>query len=288
MKLQSVSLKRSENLNEKWVQQQIADDPSLLGLGDLLLKDKERMQPNAGRLDLLLQHPETLKRFEVEVQLGETDESHIIRTIEYWDIERKRYPQYEHCAVIVAEDITARFLNVIQLFNGAIPLIALKMTAYQVGDQFALTFVKVLDELTYGLVDEDEPIPEPTDRAYWESTRGTKKTLAITDALIKLVNEVEPRALLKYNKHYIGLEVNGSPLNFVSFIPRRAHVIVTIKLPQSKEIDGLLDEAGFETLAYESQWRQYRLRIDGSVDDKQRVTLVALMRQAREGFGKAV
>ena len=38
-----------------------------------------------------------------------TDESHIIRTIEYWDIERKRYRQYDHTAVIVAEDITSGF-----------------------------------------------------------------------------------------------------------------------------------------------------------------------------------
>ena len=66
----------------------------------------------------------------------------------------------------------------IQLFNGAIPLIALKMTAYKVGDQFALTFVKVLDELTYGLVEEDEPISEPTDRAFWETKRGTKETFS--------------------------------------------------------------------------------------------------------------
>src|SRR4029079_16893086 len=128
----------------------------------------ERIQPNAGRLDLLLQDPESLKRFEVEIQLGGTDESHIIRTIEYWDIERKRYPQYEHAAVIVAEDITARFLNVIQLFNGAIPLIALKMTVYKVGDGYALTFVKVLDEISYGLVGDDEPVAEPADRGLWE------------------------------------------------------------------------------------------------------------------------
>jgi hypothetical protein len=287
MKLQSVSIRRTGHLDEKWVQQQIADDPSLLGLGDLVVRDKERMQPNAGRLDLLLQDPDTLKRYEVEIQLGETDESHIIRTIEYWDIERKRYPQYEHCAVIVAEDITARFLNVIQLFNGAIPLIALKMTTYQVGTEYALTFVKVLDELTYGLVDEDEPIAEPTDRGYWESTRGTKKTVALADSLLKLVNDVEPRAILKYNKHYIGLDVGGSPLNFVTFMPRRAHLILTLKLPQSKEIDELIDEAGFETLTYESQWRQYRLRIDGDVNEKQRETLVGLMRRAREGFGKS-
>jgi hypothetical protein len=32
--------------------------------------------------------------------LGATDESHIIRCIEYWDIERRRYPAYEHCAVL--------------------------------------------------------------------------------------------------------------------------------------------------------------------------------------------
>jgi RecB family endonuclease NucS len=54
------------DLDERWVQERIAEDPSLLGLGDLVLKDKERVQPHAGRLDLLCQdsfgerrHPET-------------------------------------------------------------------------------------------------------------------------------------------------------------------------------------------------------------------------------------
>lgn len=286
MKLESISLRRSPNLTEKWVQGQIADDPSILGLGDLILKDKERGQPHAGRLDLLLQDPDTLKRYEVEIQLGATDESHIVRTIEYWDIERKRYPQYEHAAVIVAEEITSRFLNVIQLFNGSIPLIALKMTAYKIGDQHALTFTKVLDEMTYGLVDEDEPLAEPTDRAFWESKRGTKKTLAETDHLLKLVNEVEPRAALKYNKHYIGLGVDGAPLNFVTFMPRKAHVIMTIKLPKTKETDEVLEESGLDTLTYDSTWRQYRLRIDGAVDGKQRETLLSLVRHSRESFGK--
>jgi hypothetical protein len=90
MKLQQISLRRSETLDEKWVQDQIAQDPAILGLGELTLKDKERIQPSAGRLDLLLQDLETLQRYEVEVQLGATDETHIIRTIEYWDIERSR------------------------------------------------------------------------------------------------------------------------------------------------------------------------------------------------------
>lgn len=69
----------------------IANDPAILGLGELVLRDRERIQTRAGRLDLLLQDPDSYKRYEVELQLGSTDEAHIIRCIEYWDIERKRY-----------------------------------------------------------------------------------------------------------------------------------------------------------------------------------------------------
>ena len=103
-------LKTHPDLTEKWLQDRIGEDPSLLGLGDLVLRDRERPQAGAGRLDLLLQDAEANRRYKVEIQLGRTDESHIIRTIEYWVIERKRYPQYEHIAVIVAADILAEAL----------------------------------------------------------------------------------------------------------------------------------------------------------------------------------
>lgn len=156
VKFRRISMKNHAEFNEKWVQERIADDPSILGLGDLILKDKERIQPRAGRLDLLLQDPDSSRRFEVEIQLGKTDEGHIIRTIEYWDIERKRYPQYDHTAVIVAEDITSRFLNVISLFNGFIPLMAIQLNAIQVSDQVSLVSTTVLDQMTLGLVDEEE------------------------------------------------------------------------------------------------------------------------------------
>jgi len=155
-KFESVSIRNHPELNERWVQDRIAEDPSILGLGDVVLKDRERIQPKAGRLDLLLQDAESTRRYEVEIQLGATDESHIIRTIEYWDIERKRYPQYEHTAVIVAEDITSRFLNVINLFNGTIPLIAVQMRALQSGPKIGLVFTTVVDLLSLGLVDDDE------------------------------------------------------------------------------------------------------------------------------------
>ena len=115
VKPERIRLKNHPQFNERWVQNLISADPSILDLGDLVLRDVERIQPRAGRLDILLQDRDTRRRYEVELQLGATDEAHIIRTIEYWDIEKKRYPQYERCAVLVAEDITSRFLNVISL-----------------------------------------------------------------------------------------------------------------------------------------------------------------------------
>lgn len=283
-KLEAVTLK-SMNVTEKMVQDQIADDPAILGLGKLELRDKERIQAHAGRLDLLLQDPETLKRYEVELQLGATDETHIIRTIEYWDIERKRYPQYEHVAVIIAEEITARFLNVIQLFNGNIPLIALKMSAFKLNDSVALTFVRVLDEMALGLVGEDEPKAEPTTRESWEK-EATKKSLMDTDELLKLVKEVQPKASLNYNKHYIGIEIDGAARNFVVFRPRKAHVIMEFKLPeQAAEMKERISEASIGLLAYDSQFGYFRLSIRLEIA-KQKAVLHDLILQAWELFGK--
>ena len=261
VKPERIWLKTDSEFNESWVQNLIADDPSILGLGDLVLRDKERVQPRAGRLDLLLQDLDTKRRYEVEIQLGSTDEAHIIRTIEYWDIERKRYPQYDHCAVLIAEDMTSRFLNVVSLFNGTIPLIAIQLQAIKVGDNITLVFTTVLDELTRGVVDEDEDAEStPTDRGYWEN-RATKATVGLADQMLNLLRELDPSLNLKYNKFYIGLEKNGQPYNVVVFRPKKNALNVELKLPQSEEIDSKIDEAGIDTLEYNKRWGIYRLRL---------------------------
>ena len=275
-------LRQHSELNERWIQDQIAKDPSILGLGELVLKDKERIHPRAGRLDLLLQDVESKRRYEVEVQLGRTDESHIIRTIEYWDIERKRYPQYDHCAVIVAEDITSRFLNVISLFNGTVPLIAIQMVALKVGDLVTLVFTTVMGEHQFGLVDEDEEVQATADRAYWE-THGSKATVAIADELLEAIREFAPDLELKYNKFYIGLARQGQPDNFVVFRPKKMHLNFEPRLKQADEIDKKLEEAGLDLLEYDRRWGRYRVRLAKGDVKKHRELLAELMKSARGG-----
>src|SRR6267154_4266581 len=108
---------REAGVTENWLESHIADDPTILPLGDVEFIDRQRKQEKAGRLDLLLKDDSGDKRYEVELMLGSTDESHLIRAIEYWDIEHRKWPGYEHCAVLVSENVTTRFLNVISLFS---------------------------------------------------------------------------------------------------------------------------------------------------------------------------
>lgn len=276
-----VSLRNHPELNEQWLQERIAEDPTILGLGDLVLKDRERIQPGAGRLDLLLQDPDTLRRYEVEIQLGRTDETHIIRTLEYWDIERRRYPQYEHCAVIVAEEITARFLNVISLFNGFIPLIALQLKAVRIDGRIGLVFTRVMDELPLGLEEEDEP-QEVTDRNYWEEQRGTRETVRLADQMLELIHSFAPGYELKYNKFYIGLAKNGQANNFAVFRPQKKALRFEPKVPESEEMTGKLEDAGLDVLDYDRRWGAYRIRLSKEDIDGNEELLTELLSEAFE------
>ncbi len=280
IKPERVSLKEHAELNERWVQDRIAEDPSLLGLGDVVLKDKERRQPHAGRLDLLFQDSEEDRRYEIEIQLGRTDESHIIRTIEYWDIERRRYPQYEHCAVIVAEDITSRFLNVISLFNSAIPMIAIQMNAFAIGDQVALVFNTVLNELSRGVEDEEDAEPEErADRAYWEARVG-KEILSVLDRLFEIVHQWDPAFELQYLKGRINVAKNGAPVKFLAFRPKRQWLRLETRLPQSEETDRQLESAGLDLMPY--KWNKYRIRLTKADASKHEALLTDLMRRSYE------
>lgn len=258
VKYEQLSLKNHPEFNEKWLQDIIVEDPSILGLGDIIVKDRERIQPRAGRLDLLLQDTDSSRRYEVEIQLGSTDESHIIRTIEYWDIERKRYPQYDHTAVLVAEDITSRFLNVISLFNGFIPLVAIQMNAIKHSDQISLVCTTVLDQMTLGLVEEEED-KEVVDRSYWEK-RGTKATVTMTDNLLELIQSFAPAVELKYNKFYIGLAKDGSPNNFAIFRPQKNGLRLELRVNKSDELEEKINDAGLDLMDY-TKWGRYRLRL---------------------------
>ena len=280
VKLKKIGLKNHPQYNERWLHNVIGKDPSILGIGEVVIKDKERVHAGAGRLDLLFQDADGYGRYEVEIQLGPTNESHIIRTIEYWDIERRRYPQYDHTAVIVAEDITSRFLNVISLFNGFIPIMALQVSAIETPEGVGLHFTKVLDTIRLGFLDEDEETAELTDRNYWESIRGTTKTVKLADRILDLAREFAPSAEQSYNKYYIGFWLEGKACNFAVCRPQKNALRLEIRLPQEEEYDGIISESGLDVLDYDKRWGNYRFRLREEDIEKHRNTIKDLMVKA--------
>lgn len=224
VKHQKISLRQHPTLSEKWLQDIIAADPSILGLGDLELIDSERVQERAGRLDLLLSDGDAT-RYEVELMLGTCDPSHIVRCIEYWDNERRRFPGYDHIAVLIAEDITSRFLNVISLMAGNIPMIAIQMSAIQIGEQLAIDFITVLNQTQLRQDDQCEPVvSQEIDRSYWDNRVG-KEIMGCVDGLLDAFQSVHRSEYrLRYVKSHVGIAIPGERRNAVRIFPKKSFV----------------------------------------------------------------
>lgn len=215
VKTSKINLK--DEFSEKWLQDIIDADPSILGLGELEVYRRERKQSSGGRIDFLMMSSDTSTMYEVEIMLGSTDESHIIRTIEYWDIEKRRFPSREHKAVIIAEEITNRFFNVISLMNKSIPIIAIQLNAFKHDDKVFLDFVKVLD-IYESPEDEEDLGLETVDRSYWEN-KSAKKSIKILDEIIEISKSIYEDLKVTYNKHHVA--VGTITKNFMWIRPRK-------------------------------------------------------------------
>jgi len=282
-KASKILLKEHPEFDEAWLRDVIASDTSILGLGDLVLKDTERTQIKAGRLDLLLQDPDEDKRYEVELMLGRVDESHIIRCLEYWDIESKRLPSFDHCAVLIAEEITARFLNVISLFNRAIPMIALQLNAIELDGKIVLNFTRVLDVVTPITEEEEEELSERevTDRAYWRE-KASDLSLALADRCLEILREIDSSLSLTYNKYYMGLRHGNRPNNFVVFKAKKAFLRIELKASDLDAIRDELDKADVEVLSISKRRTRLRFVLHEGEIETHRVLLKTIFEKSYE------
>ena len=228
---------RDAGFDEYWLQKQIYENPTCIGLGELESIAKERQQSSGGRLDMLLKNPEDDSMYEVEIMLGETDESHIIRTIEYWDNEKRRWPQRQHYAVLVAESITRRFFNVIQLLSHSIPIIAVQVNLIESEGHKALHFSKVLD--TYEELDDGDG--EIYDEAFWR--KKATWTIDAARAFLDVIGDMFDSPSIRFVKNYIAINVLGN--NYFWFHKGNANKsLFGFRIPEdhSEEVSKLLDE----------------------------------------------
>ena len=227
--------------DEYWLRDRIFDEPGILGLGDLQGVMKEKTQSQGGRLDLLLKNPEDDSMFEVELQLGASDESHIIRTIEYWERELRRWPSRSHTAVLVAERITSRFFNVVHLLSNAVPIIGLQANIVQIGAAKGLLFTKITDSYQEP---EDETVSQKIyDEAHWVA--NAPGTLACAQFYRMRLEELYGEVPIRYFEDYVSLSVGGKARAWID-TRKNERALIQIRVPEDKfqEVTDRLNQEG--------------------------------------------
>jgi len=242
--------------DEMWLQDQIWENPGCLQLGEIEGITKEKQVSSGGKLDLLFKNPIDDSMYEVEVTLGETDPSHIIRTIEYWDLVKRRWPQRQHYAVLVAERITKRFFNVIHILSTNIPLIAIQANIIEINDKRSLHFTKILD--AYEEPEDDiSSESEIFDKKYWENKSAS--ALNIAEELLEQTKEIYQTASLVFNKGRISISCEGYNQMAVHKRTGERSLVVFRYGNKKEEIMELLDGGG---IAYTENNRHIRMMIN--------------------------
>lgn len=230
---------RNTGKDEYWLQDIIYANPEKLGLGNLIAIRKEKTQSNGGRLDILLKDPADNTMYEIEVMLGETDPSHIIRSIEYWDNEKRKYPQRQHFAVLIAESFDRRYFNVIQLLSLTVPMIAIQADLLEVGNEKILNFTKILD--VYVEQEEEEESKQVTETTWSDKAEWTLET---AKKHLEILKEIEKNIELKFTQSYISIVINGK--NYYQYDKRtKPNSVVWFNVKEEEKVEAikkLLDE----------------------------------------------
>jgi len=272
---------RTIGLDEKWLQNRILEDPAILGLGDLEIVGREHRQPVGGRIDFLMFDPNEETFFEVEVMLGSLDESHIIRAVEYWDIERQRRPLHDHRAVIVAEQITSRFFNVLRLLNRSVPIIAIQLSAFPLEDGSVglhpVTVLDVIEEIAeVDVVDQADRV----DREFWEK-KADPASLSVMDKMVGALraNGMDPK--LTYNRSHVAMGTTG--YNFCWFHLRKSpycHLVVRVAPENRDTILAHVQKQGLDAYSKRSKSIKFDITEKGIADHSD--VIIKLLKDAED------
>jgi hypothetical protein len=247
-KAEVLDLKKDRRFNEKWLEDLVCKDTGILGLGKVNVRDRQKRHKD-GILDVVLESQDKSTVFVVELMLGPLDESHIVRTINYWLREKKATAKDVECrAVLIGEKIVdSRFVEVVKFLTSRMPELVVKEVAgLRVGSKVTVHFTTILRSDDLEPVVSEEPAA-PFDRESW--LEKNKKTVEVAEAVIEVLRKFDPSISPNFRRHFIGILVGNRPiLNFVSFDPFRDQVKFKIRVEDPASWKDKLKKAGLHVL----------------------------------------
>ena len=113
---------------------------------------------------------------------------------------KRKWPQRQHFAVLIAEKINRRFFNVIHILSESVPLIAIQANIVKTGDMLSLHFTKILDVY---VEPEDDSGNEQSlvDEDYWRNKSG--ETLDAVKTILKFTEPAYENSWIKFNQNHL-------------------------------------------------------------------------------------
>src|SRR5713226_78316 len=205
---------------EAWLERKIKESPSILGLGDVRVISVQRRYKK-GRVDLVLSDEENGILYTVELMLGEANESHVVRCLEYW-LSEDRNPSTKDLsvvAVLVAENVReSRCFPVIEFLSGKMPLTVVEVTALRVSGYTTLHFAKLFDgqdQLENTESGDEDTGRIDVDRDYWVA-KLSENIVRTTESLAKILTSPDKNLRVTYLRQFLGLALGEKPANFLT------------------------------------------------------------------------
>lgn len=275
VKSQPLSLAGHADYDEAWLERLIKSDTAILGLGSIQVISSQ-IQQSKGRLDLLLRDETNEVIYVVELMLGPLDESHIVRTVEYWlrERDRKSHEDYELVAVLAAEKVLeSRFVDVVRFLSRQMPLLLMEVSALQVESHLTLKFIKVFD----GRRLEGEaisPAPEASRESWIDS--ASPETVSLAEKLVDMLKGIDPSISLTFKQDFLGLRLGNRANNFMTFQPRRRFLRVWARTVNAVAFARSLKDAGIELLAgCDEEWIHFRITLPQFEQSKELLKAIA-------------
>lgn len=237
---------------ENFIRDQIMDEPEVLGLGKLIPVDREVSNEN-GSMDLLFMNDDQSVHYNVELQLGNADSSHILKTISYYLSEQRKYPDKKHRAVLIAEDFQGRWGDALRYIGVLMPYIAIKMHAIQVEeiDKPIIHFDIHMD--TYRQQEVEDASAE-FGSEYWKRDKHRKRAY---NAGLILAKKLECPHVL--TKHYVGLKVNNKNFYYINTRAQGDHISIDFSI--NDEMQEMIDAYKVKPVSMKvtSNWMYYKI-----------------------------
>jgi hypothetical protein len=106
--------------------------------------------------------------------------------------------------------------------------------------------------------------------------------MKIVDLIYEDLGDLISGYELKYNKFYIGLSINGTARNFLSFVPKKKFMYLRFKGDEDTEISKVLEDKGLD-FSYISKWKRYEVKINNFDEyDENRDLFICMVNNAKD------